>query len=121
MRSLGGELAQHVFIRELAAAECGVRQVVVAGGLMTLTSAGAPPTSCMITGWSLITDHRPLVGKESWSISQYFSIRGAVAQTAVFQYFRHAKQATVLARSSSGPVASCGAACIQILLGQPID
>ena len=52
MRSLGGELAQHVFIRELAAAECGVRQVVVAGGLMTLTSAGAPPTSCMITGWS---------------------------------------------------------------------
>ena len=58
--SLGGELAQHVFIRELAAAECGVRQVVVAGGLMTLTSAGAPPTSCMITGWSLITDHRPL-------------------------------------------------------------
>ena len=60
MRSLGGELAQHVFIRELAAAECGVRQVVLAGGLMTLTSAGAPPTSCMITGWSLITDHRPL-------------------------------------------------------------
>ena len=60
MRSLGGELAQHVLIRELAAAECGVRQVVLAGGLMTLTSAGAPPTSCMITGWSLITDHRPL-------------------------------------------------------------
>ena len=60
MRSLGGELAQHVFIRELAAAECGVRQVVVAGGLMTLTAAGAPPTSCMITGWSLITEHRPL-------------------------------------------------------------
>ena len=52
MRSLGGELAQHVFIRELAAAECGVRQVVLAGGLMTLTSAGAPPTSCMITGRS---------------------------------------------------------------------
>ena len=57
MRSLGGELAQHVFIRELAAAECGVRQVGLAGGLMPLTSAGAPPTSCMITGWSLITDH----------------------------------------------------------------
>ena len=31
MRSLGGELAQHVFIRELAAAECGVRKVVLAG------------------------------------------------------------------------------------------
>ena len=29
--SLDGELAQHVFIRELASAECGVRQVVLAG------------------------------------------------------------------------------------------
>ena len=43
MRSLGGELAQHVFIRELAAAECGVRQVVYTRALMTVSEAGVPP------------------------------------------------------------------------------
>ena len=69
MRSLGGELAQHVFIRELAAAECGVRQVVLAGGQTLKLAAESPAVA---TEWkqaltsAILTRFWTCLGWRSW-------------------------------------------------------